>query len=137
MASVGIQDEDAAVSEGDLGWLPGFGTLVELLEVGLPVVVWNPFADGLPRWFDGLKRLEIEWRVGWRRETVDVAFAPPFELPGARLDGVNRTQRFITTPSKKSQPSAGFLDFFALVEWRSIHSPRPLWNGCKNFQNTR
>ena len=48
MAAVGIGDEDAVVPEGDFDWLPTFGALVGQVEAWLPVVVWHPFADGLP-----------------------------------------------------------------------------------------
>jgi hypothetical protein len=55
VASVGIEDEDVAVFEGDLDRLAGVGALVEQVEAWFPFVGWNPFADGLPRWFDGLE----------------------------------------------------------------------------------
>ena len=54
MASVGIGDEDAVVSEGDFDWLLTFGALVEQVEAWLPFVVWYPSADGLPEWLEGL-----------------------------------------------------------------------------------
>jgi hypothetical protein len=46
VASVGIEDEDGAVSAGDLDWVGGFGTLVEQVEGWLRIVVGDPFADG-------------------------------------------------------------------------------------------
>ena len=46
--SIAIEGEDAAVFEWNFDWLPGFGALVEQVEVGLRIVVWNPFTDGLP-----------------------------------------------------------------------------------------
>ena len=56
---------------GDLDRLAGGGTLVEQVEARLRIVVWNPFADGLPRRFDGLEGLDVERRVGWWRDVDD------------------------------------------------------------------
>ena len=56
---------------GDLDRLAGGGTLVEQVEARLRIVVWNPFADGLPRRFDGLEGLDVEGRVGWWRDVDD------------------------------------------------------------------
>ena len=56
-----IQDERASVSEIDFRGFPACaGALVpEFGRVGREFVFvgWNPGADGLPRWFDGLKGL--------------------------------------------------------------------------------
>ena len=73
VASVGIEDEDVTVFAGDLDCLGGVGLLVEQVETRFPFVVWDPFADGLPGWLDGLERLDVEWWIGrWR--DVDDAF---------------------------------------------------------------
>ena len=53
-------------SRGDLDRLAGFGTLVEEVET-LRIVVWDPFANGLPGRLDGLEGLDVEGRGGWRR----------------------------------------------------------------------
>jgi hypothetical protein len=50
--SVGIENQSVFVSEWDLDWLAGLGVLVENVEVWLRIVVWNPFADRLPRAHD-------------------------------------------------------------------------------------
>ena len=70
VASVGIEDEDGTVLAGDLDRLAGVGALVEEVETRLLIVVWNPFADGLPRRHDGLEGFDIEGWVG-RREAGD------------------------------------------------------------------
>jgi len=57
MASVRIEDEDGTVFAADLDRLAGAGALVEQVELLLRIVVWDPFADGLPRWLDGLEGL--------------------------------------------------------------------------------
>ena len=49
VASVGIEDEDETVFEGDLDRLAGFRAPVEQVEAWFPVVCWNPFADDLRR----------------------------------------------------------------------------------------
>ena len=73
-ASVGIEDEDGTVSAGDFDWLPGCRALVEEVEIRHRIIViWNPFADGLPGRFDRLEGLDVEGRVGWWRD-VDGAF---------------------------------------------------------------
>ena len=71
VASVGIEDEDGTVFAGDLDRLAGFGALVEQVAAWLRIVVGDPLADGLPRRFDGLERVDVEGRVGWRREVED------------------------------------------------------------------
>ena len=71
VASVGIENEDGAVSAGDLDRLAGSGALVEEVETRLRIVVGDPFADRLPGRFDGLEGLDVEGRVGWRREVDD------------------------------------------------------------------
>jgi hypothetical protein len=71
VASAGIKDEDGALCAGDLDRLAGGGTLVEQVEARLRIVVWNPFADGLPGRFDGLEGLDVEGRGGWRRKVED------------------------------------------------------------------
>jgi len=68
VASVGIENEDGTVFAGDLDRLAGGGTLVEQIETRLRIVVWDPFADGLPGWFDGFESFDVEGRVGWRRD---------------------------------------------------------------------
>lgn len=71
VASVGIENEDGAVFAGDLDRVGGYGTLVEQVEGRLRIVVWDPFADGLPGWLDGLEGFDVEGRVGWWREVGD------------------------------------------------------------------
>ena len=71
VASVGIENENGTVFEGDLDRLAGFGALVEQVETRLRIVVWDPFADGLPGRFDGLEGLDVEGRVGWWRDVDD------------------------------------------------------------------
>ena len=71
VASVGIEDEDGAVCAEDLDGLAEGGALVEQVEALLRIVVGNPFADGLPRRFDGLEGLDVERRVGWWRDVDD------------------------------------------------------------------
>ena len=71
VASVGIENENGTVFEGDLDRLAGFGALVEQVETRLRIVVWDPFADGLPGRFDGLEGLDVEGRVGWWRKVND------------------------------------------------------------------
>jgi len=66
VASAGIEDEDGAVFAGDFDGLAGGGALVEQVETKLCIVVWNPFADGLPRRLDGLEGVDVERRVGWQ-----------------------------------------------------------------------
>ena len=67
VASVGIEDEDGTVFAENLDRLAGFGVLVEKVGSCLRVVVWDPFADGLPRRLDRLERVDLEWRGGrWR-----------------------------------------------------------------------
>jgi hypothetical protein len=84
-----VEDESPAVVEWDLLGLPG-GTLVEALGLcagGVPflvepvevrVVIRDPFLDGLPRWLDGLHRLNIEGRW-WRAGEMDDAFPEAVE----------------------------------------------------------
>ena len=50
--SITIKDEDVAVFERDLDGFSGFGALVEPVGMGWHFIVWNPFADSLPGWFD-------------------------------------------------------------------------------------
>ena len=57
VASVGIEDEDGTVFAGDLDRLARVGALVEQVGAWLRIVVGNPFANGLPRRFDGLEGL--------------------------------------------------------------------------------
>ena len=71
VASVEIEDEDGTVFAADLDRLAGVGALVEEVETRLRIVVGNPFADGLPGGGDGLEGLDVEGRVGWRREVDD------------------------------------------------------------------
>ena len=78
-ASVGVEDEDGTVFEGDFDWLSGCEALVEQVETRLRIVVWDPFADGLPGWFDGLEGFDVEGRVRRWREVDD---APPTVLGG-------------------------------------------------------
>ncbi len=67
VVSVGIENEDGAVFAADLDRLAGFGALVEKVGSCLRVVVWDPFADGLPRRLDRLERVDVERRGGrWR-----------------------------------------------------------------------
>ena len=68
-ASVGVEDEDGTVFEGDFDWLSGCEALVEQVETRLRIVVWDPFADGLLGG-DGLEGFDVEGRVGWWREAV-------------------------------------------------------------------
>ena len=69
MVSVGFEDEDGTVFEGDFDWLSGCEALVEQVETRLRIVVWDPFADGLLGG-DGLEGFDVEGRVGWWREAV-------------------------------------------------------------------
>ena len=78
VASVGVEDEDGTVFAGDLDRLAGVGALVEQVETRFPIVGRDPFADGLPRWFKGLERVDVEWRIRWRRD-VDDAFPKSVE----------------------------------------------------------
>ena len=48
MVSVGVEDEDGTVFEGDFDWLSGCEALVEQVETRLRIVVRDRFADGLP-----------------------------------------------------------------------------------------
>ena len=57
LASVGIEDEDGTVFAADLDRLARVGALVEQVAAWLRIIVGNPFADGLPRRFDGLEGL--------------------------------------------------------------------------------
>ena len=57
VASVGIEDEDGTVFAADLDRLARVGALVEQVAAWLRIIVGNPFADGLPRRFDGLEGL--------------------------------------------------------------------------------
>ena len=59
MVSVGVEDEDGTVFEGDFDWLSGCEALVEQGETQLRIVVWASFADGLPRGLEGRIR---RWR---------------------------------------------------------------------------
>ena len=61
--SVRIEDEDRTVFAGDLDRLANARALVEQVEqvvARFPIVCGNPFADGLPRWFDWLEGLEAQ-----------------------------------------------------------------------------
>jgi hypothetical protein len=62
VASVEIEDECVSVFEGDLDRLAGVGALVEQVEARFPFVGRNPFSDGLPRWLDGLERVDVAGR---------------------------------------------------------------------------
>jgi hypothetical protein len=64
VVSVGIEDEYGAVFATDLDRLAGVGALVEQVETRLGIVVWDRFADGLPRRFDGLEGVDVEGRSG-------------------------------------------------------------------------
>ena len=55
VVSVGVEDEDGTVFEGDFDWLSGCEALVEQVEARLRIVVWDRFADGLPRGAMGSK----------------------------------------------------------------------------------
>ena len=46
------------VFAADLDPLAGLGALVEQVAGWLRIVVGNPFANGLPRWLDGIDGLE-------------------------------------------------------------------------------
>ena len=83
-ASIAVEDEDGTVFAGDLDRLAGFWALVEQVEARFRIAVWNPFADGLPRWFDGLEGLDVERRVR-RRRNVDDAFPKSVE-PEEKFD---------------------------------------------------
>ena len=67
---VGIEDENGTVFAGDLVRLAGFGALIEQVESCLRIVVWDPFADGLPGRLDGLEGFDVEG-IGWWREVDD------------------------------------------------------------------
>ena len=56
----------------------GGGALVEQVEARLRFVVWNPFADGLPRRLDGLEGVDVEGR-GRRWRDVDDSFPKSVE----------------------------------------------------------
>jgi len=71
VVSVGIEDEYGAVFAADLDRLAGVEALVEEVETRFRIVVGDPFADRLPRWLDGFEGLDVEGRVGWRREVDD------------------------------------------------------------------
>ena len=71
VVSVGVEDEDGTVFEGDFDWLSGWEALVEQVETQLRIVVWDPFADGLPRRFDGFEGFDVEGRVRRWREVDD------------------------------------------------------------------
>ena len=89
VASVGIEDEDGTVFAADLDRLAGVGALVEQVAALLRIVVGNPFPDGLPRRLDGFEGLDVEGRVGWRREVEDAlpeAVEPEEELDFAGAD---------------------------------------------------
>ena len=47
MVSVGAEEEDGTVFEGDFDWLSGCGALVEEVETRFRIVVGDRFADGL------------------------------------------------------------------------------------------
>ena len=70
-ASVGVEDEDGTVFEGDFDWLSGCEALVEQVETRLRIVVWDRFADGLPGGGDGLEGVDVEGRVRRWREVDD------------------------------------------------------------------
>ena len=82
VAAVGIEDEDGTVFEGDLDRLAGFGALVEQVETRFPIVGRNPFADGLPRGFDGFERVDIEGRIRWRWDVDDRLMSLPLHPSG-------------------------------------------------------
>jgi len=77
-----IEDEDAAVSERDFGWLPR-GALVILTgiipyrlpflvePIQIRFVIGNPFLDGLSGWLDGLHGFDIEGRRRWTGKMDD------------------------------------------------------------------
>ena len=76
--SVAIEDEDVTVFERNLDRLAGFGALVEKVRGWVIIVSRNPFPDGLPGRLDGLEGLDVERRVGRRRD-VDDGFPEPME----------------------------------------------------------
>jgi len=99
-----FENQDAAVVQMDFGCFPcrslvepvwvrliGIPGTVEPVEVGF--VVGDPFLDRLPRWLDGLHRLDVEWRR-WRARELDDSFPQAVEpekefgLLGA-LDGAD------------------------------------------------
>ena len=64
--SIGIEDEDAVISERDfLGPPRGFVAVVGALpvEAGLIVIGGNPLFDGLPGQLDGLEGADVEGQV--------------------------------------------------------------------------
>ena len=106
VASVGIEDEDGTVFAENLDRLAGFGVLVEKVGSCLRVVVWDPFADGLPRRLDGLERVDLEWRGGRWRDGDDRLMSLPLH-PSACL----RQSMSAPLPFPKSVESEEELDF--------------------------
>jgi hypothetical protein len=82
-----IEDEGAAVSERDFGWLPR-GALVILTgiipyrlpflvePIQIRFVIGNPFLNGLPGWFDGLHGFDVKGGGGGRGRWMT-----PFQRP--------------------------------------------------------
>jgi hypothetical protein len=62
VASIPVKDEDGTVFAENLDRLAGFGVLVGKVGSCLRVVVWDPFADGLPRRLDRLERVDVAGR---------------------------------------------------------------------------
>ena len=106
VASVGIEDEDGTVFAENLDRLAGFGVLVEKVGSCLRVVVWDPFADGLPRRLDRLERVDLEWRGGRWRDGDDRLMSLPLH-PSACL----RQSMSAPLPFPKSVESELELDF--------------------------
>ncbi len=85
-----VEDEDAAVVEGNFDGLPGRSLVVALglgaggvsflIEpVEVRVFVRDPLFDGLPRWLDGLHGIDVEGRW-WRAWKLDDTFPQAVEL---------------------------------------------------------
>ena len=89
--------------------------LVEQVAGRVRIVVGNPFADGLPRRFNGLERLDVEGWVGGGRDVDDAlpkSMEPEeeFDFAGAveLVDGMQggravRTQEGIGTPDSEDE----------------------------------
>jgi hypothetical protein len=95
------EDEDGAVFARDLDRLSRGGALLKPVEVRFRIVVWNPFADGLPGWFDGLER-----RIR-RRRNIDDAFPNSVEeVAGIAGEGEVLLMRAIgAMEAESAQPS--------------------------------
>ena len=80
--SVGIERENGTVFAGDLDSLPACGALVKQVEMRCRIIVWNPSADGLPGWLNGLDGLEVEGWIGWWRDVDGALMSLPFHPSG-------------------------------------------------------